>query len=228
MVIFNVHNNNNKVHNRKNTEIRTLVMGAKVVSTAFRPIYYPVLSWLILFTFTRMSLLPLEYKLMQISILIAFTVALPLMLTLVYRSVRRIDVLEMRKRKSRIVPYLMFIACYLLYLYVMSRYYIPYLLISVVVVALCIQVVCTLLSFFWKVSVHAAGSGAIIGGIAACSMLFDFNPLFWLGVAFLMAGLVGTSRMILRQHSLSQILVGILIGIFCGFFGILRGFLIFN
>ena len=211
----------------KNTEIRTLVMAAKIVSTAFRPMYYPVLSWLILFTFTRMALLPLEYTLMQMSILIAFTVALPLMLTLVYRNVRRLDALEMRKRKNRIVPYLMFIACYLIYLYVMSRYYIPYLLLSVVVVALCIQVACTLLSFFWKVSVHAAGSGAIIGGIAACSMLFAFNPLFWLGVAFLLAGVVGTSRMILRQHSLSQILVGILIGILCGFFGILRGFLFF-
>lgn len=203
-------------------------MAAKIVSTIFRPMYYPMLSWLILFTFTRMALLPLEYKLMQLSILIAFTVALPLMLTLVYRNVYKIDALEMRKRKSRIVPYLMFIGCYLIYLYVMSHYYVPYLLLSVIVVAVCIQVVCTFLSLFWKVSVHAAGSGAIIGGIVAYSILFAYNPLFWLGIAFLLAGMVGTSRMILRQHSLSQVVVGILIGIFCGFFGILRGFLFFR
>lgn len=208
----------------RNTEIRSLIIGAKLVSTLFRPMYYPVLGWIALFSLTTpLSLFPYQYKLIHLAILILFTIILPMTLTLIYRHVRHLDPLEMRKRTSRIIPYIMFIACYVLYLYLMRSYYIDYKLLAVIIVALLIQVVCTFMSFFWKVSVHAAGSGAIIGGIAAFSFGYVFNHLLWLSGAILLAGLVGTSRMILRQHNLSQIVVGYIVGALCGFAGILFG-----
>lgn len=211
---------------RKNTEIRTLIVAAKIVSTLFRPIYYPVLCWMILFTLTPLYIFPNVYKMCQLGILIISTVVLPLLFTYVYRSVRHIPAVDMRKQHNRHVPYFMFILCYAGYLIFMSHNNMPYILLSVIIVALLIQLVCTLLNFVWKVSVHAAGAGAIIGAIAAYSELFLFNPLFWLCIAFIVAGMVGTSRMILRQHNLSQIVVGTLIGMLCGFFGILKGYLI--
>ena len=98
---------------------------------------------------------------------------------------------------------------------------IPYPLVSVIIVALCIQIACTLISLVWKVSVHMAGAGAIIGALAAYGFILNFNPLPWLCTAIIVSGLVGTSRMILRQHNLSQLVIGLLIGFLCGFLGIL-------
>jgi membrane-associated phospholipid phosphatase len=51
-------------------------------------------------------------------------------------------------------------------------------------------------------------------------MIFKFNPVWWLCVAILVAGLVMSSRMFLRQHTLAQVLCGTLVGILCGYFGI--------
>jgi membrane-associated phospholipid phosphatase len=74
---------------------------------------------------------------------------------------------------------------------------------------------------FWKVSMHSAGSGAVIGGLVAYSAIFGFNPIWWLCGTILLSGCVMTSRMVLLQHSLTQVLVGTLVGVICGFFGII-------
>ncbi len=215
-------------HSRKNSEARTLIMMAKVISTLFRPIYYPVVCCGILLVVTPLSRLPWQYKIMEMCIMMVFTIAMPLFFTACFRRFRHISRTDMRKRSNRIVPYLMTIMCYSGYLFLMRNAYMPYLLFSVISAALLIQIVCTLLSLVWKVSVHSAGSGAMIGAIAAYSQIFQFNPLAWMSVAIMIAGLVGTSRMILRQHSLSQIVVGTLIGIVCGYFGIAWGILIYG
>lgn len=209
--------------NRKNTEIRTLIVAAKVVSTTFRPIHYPLLCCFILYTLTPLSLLPLDFMLQQMVVMAMFTIVLPLALSFLYRYLRHLSPNDMRRRHNRIVPYLIFIFCYIVYLHMMHRAHMPYLLLSVLIVALCIQVVCTFISFGWKVSVHSAGAGAIIGALAAYGEIFHFNPLAWICMALIVTGLVGTSRMILRQHSLSQVLIGVLIGSLCGYFGILHG-----
>lgn len=212
---------------RKQTEFRTLVYTAKFISMLFRPIYYPLLCSCILFIFTPLALLPLQYKLLELGTMFVFTIAFPMVLTTMYLKLAHIDKTEMRKRENRILPYCIFIICYTVYLYMMHNANATYLQVSVIIVALLIQITCTIVSFWWKVSVHAAGAGAIISAIAAYGAIFQFNPLFWMSIAIIVAGVVGTSRMILRQHSLSQVTTGIIIGLVCGYYGILRGYLLF-
>lgn len=211
----------------KSKEIRTIVLVAKFISTIFRPIYYPLLCWVILFTCTPLAIWPFKYKIIELAFMTVCTLAFPLLLTATWRKVRHIEKADMRKRHNRIIPYCIFIVCYTIYMYMMHQAHMNYILLSVIIVALLIQVVCTITCLFWKVSVHAAGAGAIIGALAAYGAVFYFNPLLWMSIAIIVAGLVGTSRMILRQHTLSQVLVGIGIGVLCGYFGIMRGYLFF-
>ena len=56
-------------------------------------------------------------------------------------------------------------------------------------------------------------------GMVAYAAIFGFNPIWWLSLAILVSGCVMTSRMILRQHTLWQVLGGTLIGIVCGIVG---------
>ncbi|MBQ2130894.1 MAG: phosphatase PAP2 family protein, partial [Prevotella sp.] len=56
----------------------------------------------------------------------------------------------------------------------------------------------------------------------AFSFKFAFNPVWWLCLVLILAGMVGTARMILRQHSLFQVVMGFLTGFFCAFYMILK------
>ena len=88
---------------------------------------------------------------------------------------------------------------------------------SILVVALMIQILCSIVNVWWKISTHTAAIGGMAGAIASFSILFNYNPVFWLSVVFIVAGMLGTCRMILRQHSLSQVVVGFVLGAIVGF-----------
>jgi membrane-associated phospholipid phosphatase len=66
-----------------------------------------------------------------------------------------------------------------------------------------------------------ASSGMMVGGLLSYSFLFQFNPVWWLSFFILLTGLLGTARIIICQHTLSEIFVGFLVGMFCGVAGIL-------
>ena len=51
------------------------------------------------------------------------------------------------------------------------------------------------------------------GALQAFAIIFGFNPLGWLCVVIILGGMVGSSRMILRQHSLRQVCYGFLLGL---------------
>ena len=104
----------------------------------------------------------------------------------------------------------------------MNLSHLPHFMSSIVVAALAIQVVCSIINHFWKISVHTAAIGGVGGALLAFSMLFMFNPVWWLCLVLFVAGLVGTSRMILRQHTLGQVVAGFLLGMLLGFISVLR------
>ena len=93
---------------------------------------------------------------------------------------------------------------------------------SIIVVALAIQVVCAIVNLFWKISTHTAAIGGVAGALIAFSGTFSYNPVWWLCIIIIVAGILGTSRMILRQHSLSQVVAGFLLGFVLSFLVILK------
>ena len=201
--------------------MRKHIVIASVFSSLFRPMYYPTVGTIILLTFTYMSLFPWPYRLLVLGIVYFFTVFLPVGITFVYRKMLGWRLHELRERHKRIVPYTIHFVCYLCCMYVLNGLHLPRFLMAILVVSLMVQTCCIIVNMFWKVSMHSAGSGAVIGGLVAYSGIFGFNPIWWLCGAILLSGCVMTSRMVLLQHSLAQVLVGTLIGIVCGFVGII-------
>ena len=74
----------------------------------------------------------------------------------------------------------------------------------------------------WKQSVPHLILAAALVALVAYAHLFFFNPLWWLCLVILLAGLVGSSRMILRQHTLLQVVVGFLTGFVCAYFSVMK------
>ena len=110
---------------------------------------------------------------------------------------------------------------YITCLITMHKMHFPYYFSGIIVAALLCMFICTLLNFRWRVSIHLAGCGMFIGGLLAYSLLFYFNPVWWLSGFILLSGIQGTARISYHQHTLLEVNVGFMVGMFCGIIGIL-------
>lgn len=200
---------------------KEIIFTAKVLSVLFTPFYLPILGLLILFIFSYLSLLPLTYKLFLLLMFYMFTVFLPTALIRFYRRYQGWTLIELGSRERRAIPYVISIFSYLLCYYIMAATHVPHFMGSILIAALVIQVACAIINLFIKISTHTAAIGGVTGALLAFSVIFSFNPVWWLCIVLLLAGMVGTSRMILRQHSLRQVVLGFLAGVACSFVSVL-------
>ncbi len=194
---------------------KNIILAARIMSMVFTPFYLPLIGLIALFIFSYMSLLPMAYKLPLLLIVYLFTVVAPSLLIHLYRRVQGWTSHEMGWKERRIVPYIISIVCYFGCFFWMEYRNTPRVISIILVVALAIQMACAFINIWWKISTHTAAIGGVAGSLISYSIAFSFNPLWWLCLVLLLAGAVGTARMILRQHSLSQVVGGFMVGVVC-------------
>ena len=194
---------------------KNIIFTARLMSMIFTPFYLPIVGLIALFIFSYMSLLPMMYKLVMLAMVYLLTVVAPSLLIHLYRLCQGWTSHELDRKERRLVPYIISIVCYFACFFWMEYRNTPRVISIIVVVALTIQMVCALINIWWKISTHTAAIGGVAGGLVSYSIAFSFNPLWWLCFVLILAGAVGTARMILRQHSLSQVVTGFLVGVAC-------------
>ncbi len=194
---------------------KNIIFTARIMSMIFTPFYLPIVGLIALFIFSYMSLLPMMYKLVMLAMVYLLTVVAPSLLIHLYRLCQGWTSHELGRKERRLVPYIISIVCYFACFFWMEYRNTPRVISIIVVVALTIQMICALINIWWKISTHTAAIGGVAGGLISYSIAFSFNPLWWLCFVLILAGAVGTARMILRQHSLSQVVGGFLIGAAC-------------
>lgn len=200
---------------------KVLIVTAQVISLVFSPFYFPVVAFIVLFFFSYMNYLPWTYNLIIVLMVYGFTVFFPWLGIYLYRKINGWTRHQLGKRERRVIPYVISILCYTGLLTIMQNLRMPRFTMGLIITALVIQIVCAIVNSWVKVSTHAAASGGVIGILMAFSLLFQFDPTFPLSICILLNGLVCTARLILRQHTLTDVWLGTVIGTLCGFFSIL-------
>ena len=203
------------------TREKNIIYLARFVSMLFTPFYLPLCGLIILFTLSYLSLLPVGYRLQVLAVVYFFTILLPTFLIHFYRRDQGWTLIELGHRERRMVPYLISILCYLGCVWLLKSWHVFHFVSSIIMTALLVQMVCALINVWWKISTHTAAIGGVVGALFAFAEIFSFNPVWWLCVALVVAGMLGSARMILRQHSLSQVVGGFGVGLVCSVFGIL-------
>ena len=191
------------------------------MSMLFTPFYLPIVGLAVLFTFSYLNIFPWSYKLQTLILAYIFTILMPQVIIHLYRRYQGWNLIELGHRERRMVPYIISIVCYFTCIYVMERLHMPHFMGSIVVAALLVQIICALINVWWKISTHTAAIGGVGGALFAFAYYLGFNPVWWLCLVFLLGGTIGTCRMILRQHSLAQVLVGFWVGFLCAAIAIL-------
>ena len=194
---------------------RTLIRTARVISAIFTPFSIPFLAFLILFLFSYLRIMPIQYKLIVLGVVYCFTILMPTLTIFLFRKINGFSPEDLGERKRRFMPFLLTITSYVFCLVMMHRLNIPWYMTGIILAALIMMVICLVVNLKWKLSEHMAGVGAIVGGLVSFSALFGYNPVWWLCLFILIAGVLGTARIILQHHTLGEVLVGFAVGLIC-------------
>ena len=194
---------------------RILIRTARVISAIFTPFSIPFLAFLILFLFSYLRIMPIQYKLIVLGVVYCFTILMPTLTIFLFRKINGFSPEDLGERKRRFMPFLLTITSYVFCLVMMHRLNIPWYMTGIILAALIMMVICIVVNLKWKLSEHMAGVGAIVGGLVSFSALFGYNPVWWLCLFILIAGVLGTARIILQHHTLGEVLVGFAVGLIC-------------
>ena len=194
---------------------RTLIRTARVISAIFTPFSIPFLAFLILFLFSYLRIMPIQYKLIVLGVVYCFTILMPTLTIFLFCKINGFSPEDLGERKRRFMPFLLTITSYVFCLVMMHRLNIPWYMTGIILAALIMMVICIVVNLKWKLSEHMAGVGAIVGGLVSFSALFGYNPVWWLCLFILIAGVLGTARIILQHHTLGEVLVGFAVGLIC-------------
>ena len=196
---------------------KTMLRVARVTSIVFTPFSIPFLAFLMLFLFSYLRIMPILYKGIVLGIVYCFTILTPTITIFLFRKINGFARQELSERKKRYVPILLTIISYVFCLLMMRKLNIPWYMTGIIFVSLVISIICILVNLKWKLSEHMAGMGGIIGGLVSFSALFSYNPVVWLCLFILIAGILGSARIVLGHHTLGEVLSGFVVGLVCSF-----------
>ena len=194
---------------------------SRILSTIFNPFLVPLMAFVLLFSFTYLNIMPLQYQLFVLSIVASFTILVPWGFIYLYKRINHWNMQELSIRERRLVPYTLTSMSYATCLLTMHKLHFPHYFSGIIIASLICMIICVLLYFRWRISIHLAGCGLFTGGLLSYSFLFGFNPVGWLCAFILLSGFQGTARISYHQHSLLEVIIGFVVGMFCGIIGIL-------
>jgi hypothetical protein len=187
---------------------------ARSISAIFHPLLIPVYGLVIIFAApTLMGYLPFEVKRILLFIVLVNNVMVPVLLMPFFRHRKIITSWTIDDRKERTIPFLVTTFLYALTWYIVSRFQVPFFMKSFFISAFLISLTATTINFWWKISVHSVGAGALVALVITLSHRM-YTPLMWYLIpAIIIAGLILSSRLRLNSHSPGQVWVGLLTGI---------------
>ncbi|MGD9557989.1 MAG: phosphatase PAP2 family protein [Mangrovibacterium sp.] len=185
---------------------------AYAVSAVFHPLVIPTLAYLLLMNSGfYFALLPFQAKKVIIMVVFLSTFLLPLISIILMGLHTRIKP-DLDKSSERVIPMLSAAVFYYVGYYALGRLEIYPVFKVFLISSILIIVILMLVSVRWKISAHMAAIGGLIGIFTALSLRLGTNNSPILAVLIAIAGLVGSSRLILGKHTPLQIYAGFFAG----------------
>jgi len=190
-----------------------LIKPAKIISVIFHPLFMPVYGMIIIFSApTLYGYLPFEVKKLLFLIVLINNVILPLSLLpfLKYRNI--ISSWTVENRRERIIPLLITTLLYASTSFIVMKFPIPVFLKSFIFAAFFVSLAITVINFWWKISIHSAGAGALSALVLILSLKMYSSLVWYLIMVIIAGGLILSSRLKLNSHSPQEVWLGFLTG----------------
>lgn len=200
---------------------------ARVISFLFHPLLMATYLLGLLAVLLPSALYPVTMESQQSFMLIFFimTFVLPALNISLFRVLGAISSFSMEKREERVRPFFLITIMYCFVTYILfskTRISPDDNLFKLLLIIDGLVVLATLITFFYKVSIHSMGVMGILGVFLPLNKVAENNSLFIPTIVLIIiAGLVMSARLQLNSHTPREVLVGALAGFSLGFFGML-------
>ena len=200
---------------------------ARVISFVFHPLLMATYLLGLLSFYLPSALYPINMGARGSFLLLIFlmTFALPAINISLFRIIGTISSFTMIQRKERIRPFFLITIIYCFVTYIFSfktRISTDDSLFKLLLIIDCLVIAATMITFFYKVSIHSIGIMGLLGIIIPLNRVAENNSLFLPTIALLIiAGLVMSARLQLNSHTSREVWVGAATGFSIGFFGII-------
>ena len=188
---------------------------AQVISILGHPIFMPLYAFgLLIYTNPYINMMvSTGSRYFIITILVVFTITLPVITALLFKLFGLIDSVFMKTTKERMWPFIITLIWYYMGYQLFNKIQIPQSLNLLMIGTISVISVAIIITIRWKISIHMLGIGGVIGAIIGISQRFQFDHSLLLIVLFLFAGLIGYSRLKTKSHNFQQIYIGFIIGL---------------
>jgi len=187
---------------------------AKFISVIFHPVLMPLYGLIIIFSApTLFDFLPSVQKKIVLLIFSTNNILLPLSLIPYMKWRKMISSWTIDDRSERIIPMAITSFFYLVTVYVVLKFNIPVFIKAFILSTALFSFVLTIINFWWKISIHAAGAGAMTSLIFVLSIKMHTPLTPFLISAILASGLILSSRLWLNSHNPKEVWFGYLAGI---------------
>lgn len=190
---------------------------AKFLSVLLHPLFMPLYLVVLIFWIDPYVafFLPPEHHWIVFGMVALMTIAFPLTSTLLLLRTGLISSLQIPERTERIAPYLLTLIYYGMMWYLLQRTPLHWTISAVFIGVFIALLLTTLITVRWKISAHMVGIGGVLGALCGLTALHDLNAFLVITGLILIAGLLGTTRLLVTDHSPAQIYAGTAVGMIC-------------
>ncbi|MDA9906879.1 hypothetical protein N9D22_00685 [Flavobacteriaceae bacterium] len=183
-------------------------------SFIFHPLLMPLVGVGLYFKLTPKFIEP-EIIIIKTYSIIIITILIPLISFFLLKNsglVKSINLKEVKERKYPLM--IQIILIFIIITRVFTKYHHPELYYFFIAVAVSSLVALILVIVNFKVSLHQMGIAGVTMFLIALSIHFTENYLFEISLFFLINGWVASSRLETKSHSISELIIGFIVGVF--------------
>lgn len=187
---------------------------ARITSYLFHPLLMPLYATAILFNtnnYLAYAIIPAVQKIIYI-IVFTTTYLLPSLTAMLLLKRGKINSLQMEQPHERNIPFLVTAVYFGVCFYLLQKLPMVRVFGYGILGAAIAIFISFLINLKWKISIHMVGIGGLIGLLYVFSQQMHFNFLIPIIILSVIAGALGTARLLSNAHQPSQVYVGFLVG----------------
>lgn len=175
----------------------------------------PLLLLFIVFNTDSYIQLSIPLKLQALIYLLVFisTFLMPVFAAILLVRNGIVKSVQMETKEERRLPFLITATFYFLTFYLLRQVRIPSLIYFLFLGASLTIMITMSINFRYKISAHMVGIGGVVGALIGISIRLFIDYRLLIMLLLFIAGLVGSSRIVLKAHSPAQIYSGFIVGV---------------
>lgn len=186
---------------------------SKLISYLFHPINFSIIGTLLYFLFVPKYIFKQQEYIILVVIFLT-TYIFPLIFLFLMKRFGLINSYHLKTIEERKFPTVLFISiCIFIGQWLFKTSIVNILALFYLGFALSLILVYIFLYLDRKISLHTAAIGGLIGFLLYFSYHFKINVILLLVAFFIISGIIATSRLELKAHTMSEVVIGYLVGI---------------